>query len=197
MGRRSLHSSEELRQLILTSAREIVERDGYAALSARAIAKAIGYSPGTLYNIFKNLDDLLLTLEISLLDDAVENLRAAAATTSGVPRVRALAQRYLDFSLRNRRLWNLLYRQRAGRGEPEPNAVQFRFEAMAAIFKDAVLHVCTGSCHEAEKAAHTLWLGLQGMSALAVGERLNAEQITLLPECALILVDGILAGHEP
>jgi len=51
MGRRSIHSAEELRELIIQAATDIVERDGLAGLSAREIAKRIGYSPGTLYNV--------------------------------------------------------------------------------------------------------------------------------------------------
>jgi hypothetical protein len=51
MGRRSVHSPEELRQLILDASQTIVERNGITGLSAREIARMIGYSPGTLYNI--------------------------------------------------------------------------------------------------------------------------------------------------
>jgi len=43
MGRRALHSPEELKQMILSSSRNILEKDGISGLSARAIAKQIGY----------------------------------------------------------------------------------------------------------------------------------------------------------
>ncbi len=55
MGRRAVHSPEELRQLILDASRTIVETNGISGLSAREIARVIGYSPGTLYNIFETL----------------------------------------------------------------------------------------------------------------------------------------------
>ena len=60
MGRRSTHSPQQLRELILDAAQEIIDVHGLAGLSAREIARRIGYSPGTIYNMFDNLDDCLL-----------------------------------------------------------------------------------------------------------------------------------------
>ena len=76
MGRRSAHTSDELRGLILSAARDIIETEGLTALSAREIARRIGYSAGTLYNIFDNLDDIRLTLQIDMLEDLSGKLSA-------------------------------------------------------------------------------------------------------------------------
>lgn len=62
MARRPDHSRDELYALAMNAARGIVERDGIRGLTARNIATAIGYSPGTLYNLFDNLDDLALQI---------------------------------------------------------------------------------------------------------------------------------------
>ena len=94
MGRRSIHSPEELRELIIHATTEIVEQDGLEGLSAREIAKRIGYSPGTLYNVFENLDDILLTIEARLLDRLADGWRNRR---SGPPqeRLRRLTERLL------------------------------------------------------------------------------------------------------
>ena len=59
MARRSDHSRDELKALILDCAREIAEEEGLRGLTARRIATEIGYAPGTIYNLFSNLDDLI------------------------------------------------------------------------------------------------------------------------------------------
>ena len=107
MGRRSVHSPEELRQLILDASQTIVERSGITGLSAREIARMIGYSPGTLYNIFENLDDILLTLQVQLQDRTVEHLKRVPIGPDGEKNIEALTQAYVDFALANRRMWNL------------------------------------------------------------------------------------------
>lgn len=45
MARRSDHSKEELKNLITQTAREIVQKDGFTALTARNLAQTIGYTP--------------------------------------------------------------------------------------------------------------------------------------------------------
>ena len=99
MGRRSVHSPEELRQLILDASQTIVERNGITGLSAREIARMIGYSPGTLYNIFENLDDVLLTLQVQLMGRTVEHLKRVPHRTGRRKEHRSLAQAYVDFAL--------------------------------------------------------------------------------------------------
>ena len=53
MARRSDHSREELREMAITAAEQIVVEQGYEGLSARKVAAAIGYTVGTLYLVFR------------------------------------------------------------------------------------------------------------------------------------------------
>jgi len=53
---------QALRKRILDGAQRIVTRDGYAALSMRKIADAIGYSPASLYLYFENRDEIARAL---------------------------------------------------------------------------------------------------------------------------------------
>ena len=68
MGRRSTHTPQQLRELILDAAQDIIQVQGLAGLSAREIARRIEYSPGTIYNMFENLDDVVLHVEARVLD---------------------------------------------------------------------------------------------------------------------------------
>ena len=98
MGRRSIHTPEELRELIIEATTEIVEQDGLEGLSAREIAKRVNYSPGTLYNVFENLDDLLLIIEARLLDRLAERLAARTRAAPPQQRLRRLSQTYVVFT---------------------------------------------------------------------------------------------------
>ena len=102
MGRRSVHTPEELRELILKAATELIERGGLASLSAREIARAIGYSPGTLYNVFENLDDLVLTIEARMLDQLSARLIESLNGSDPSQRIFKLAHAYLRFTHQNR-----------------------------------------------------------------------------------------------
>ena len=108
MGRRSQHTPEELRELILTATRRIVEERGFKALSAREIAREIGYAPGTLYNMFKNLDEILLRVESRVLEDLDSHIGKALLNSKQHELPRAFAQAYVDFAYDHPRLWDLI-----------------------------------------------------------------------------------------
>ena len=54
MARRSDHTREEIREMALVATEQIVSVAGFSALSARKIAKKIGYTVGSLYLLFDN-----------------------------------------------------------------------------------------------------------------------------------------------
>ena len=138
MGRRSVHSPEELRQLILDASQTIIERNGITGLSAREIARIIGYSPGTLYNIFENLDDVLLTLQVQLLGQTVERLKQVPFTDDGEKNIAALAHAYVDFALANRRMWNLFVSHNLPSGSKMPPLYIEHINTLIGIVKTAL-----------------------------------------------------------
>lgn len=62
MGRRSDHTRQELEHLFVVEGHKHMAEVGFARFSAREVAKRIGYSVGTLYNVFGTLDRLLITI---------------------------------------------------------------------------------------------------------------------------------------
>lgn len=59
---RQAHKREELRSLILATAREIISKDGVQGLSIRKITKAIDYSPAIVYHYFKDKNEIIKIL---------------------------------------------------------------------------------------------------------------------------------------
>ena len=120
MGRRSTHTPDQLRQLILDAAQSIIETNGLAGLSAREIARRIGYSPGTIYNMFQNLDDVVLHVEARVLDALDQRLAQALAEGDPKDKVVKLAESYLAFTSERPKLWNLLFEHYMPSGSDTP-----------------------------------------------------------------------------
>jgi AcrR family transcriptional regulator len=76
------------RRDILAAAATIVESDGYAALTMRAVAAGATVSPGTIYQYFDNKAELFSHLMVDLIDGLRVALDAlpAGTGTSGVLR---------------------------------------------------------------------------------------------------------------
>ena len=133
MGRRSTHTPEELRQLILDASRALIEARGLIGYSAREIARTIGYSAGTLYNVFKDLDDVLLTLQEQLLNDVAVHLRELARAKDKRDMLPVLAHGYVHFAIENRHLWNLLFQHQPPRNGTHPDRLHRGINDIIAI----------------------------------------------------------------
>lgn len=172
MGRRSVHSPEELRQLILDASQTIVERNGLTGLSPREIARMIGYSPGTLYNIFENLDDVLLTLQVQLMGRTVEHLKRVPMGPDAEKNIEALAYAYVDFAMVNRRMWNLFLAHSLPPGSSVPVLFFDYTNGLVDIARNALAPIAPGALPECvDTTARAFWAGLNGITAVAATEK--------------------------
>jgi AcrR family transcriptional regulator len=121
MARRADHNREELYELALSAAKRIVEERGFRALTARKVADAMGYSAGTLYNLFENIDDLVVHVNGGTLDGLFTSLRGAPATGQAVADVTALCTRYQVFLDQNPNLCELLFEYSYAQGYQLPD----------------------------------------------------------------------------
>ena len=108
MGRRSDHSRQELRALILEQAHSHMAEVGFARFSAREVAKRIGYSIGTIYNVYGTLDQLLAAVNTRTFEIWADAI-AAALESSGGDRIAAMVGGYFGFAREHRNLWNAIY----------------------------------------------------------------------------------------
>lgn len=108
MGRRSDHSRQELRALILEQAHVHMAEVGFGRFSSREVAKRIGYAVGTIYHVYGTLDHLLEavnTRTFVIWGDAI----AAELESRGEDRIAALVEGYFAFAHAHRNLWNAIY----------------------------------------------------------------------------------------
>jgi AcrR family transcriptional regulator len=195
MGRRSVHTADELRELILGASTELIEANGLAGLSAREIARRIGYSPGTLYNIFENLDDLVLTIEGRLLDRLDQALGDVPAASNPTQTVHRLAQAYLRFTHENPKLWNLLFEHHLPPGREVPGWYQIKLEGLLARVENALAPVMDRSDEQRKRrAARVLWAGVHGITSLATTDKLSVVSTETAPALVDDLVSAYLKG---
>ena len=168
MGRRSSHTPEELRKLIIVAATDLIERDGLGGVSARNIARAIGYSAGTLYNVFDDLGHLIVTIELDLLDKLDTRLRSVSQSDSAHENLLNLARTYLAYSREKPRLWNLLFEHSIAVEPETAQPFHKRMHGLLVIVQDALRGVMPNADDATlEMAARVLWASVHGMTSLA------------------------------
>lgn len=175
MARRSDHSREQIQQMAIGAAIGILSREGIQGLSARKVATAIGYTAGTLYLVFKNLDELILHVNAATLDTLHEVMRAALREGT-MPRTQILkmAHAYLHFARKHFARWSLLYNHHL------PDEVE-----LPAWFHDKVrmlftlvagpLQQLNPSLDEQsyQQATRVLWSSVHGICELGLDDKLS------------------------
>jgi AcrR family transcriptional regulator len=193
MGRRSTHTPQQRRELILDAAQEIIDVHGLSGLSAREIARRIGYSPGTIYNMFANLDDVVLNVEARVLDALDKRLseiqRGAQHADAQVVRI---AHAYLAFTQQNPRLWNLLFEHHMPSGTDLPGWYQEKLEGLMGHVERALEpHFPAGREADRQRAARVLWAGVHGITSLSTADKLSV----VTTETAGRLIDDLVGTY--
>jgi len=108
MARRSDHTREELRTLILDAAHAHMAKVGFSRFSIREIAPTIGYSGGTIHNVFGSADALIAAVNTRTFALWAEHVDDALTQSDASP-VDTLVSAYFDFARTNRNLWGAIY----------------------------------------------------------------------------------------
>src|SRR4051794_34512301 len=89
----------ERERLILATARELAEQDGWDAVTTRRLAERIEYSQPVLYSHFRGKREIIGAVALQGAAEMAAAVRAAAAAVEGPrARVTAIARAYLDFA---------------------------------------------------------------------------------------------------
>jgi AcrR family transcriptional regulator len=200
MGRRSEHTLDQIKAMALDAAEKILTEEGLGSLSTRNIAKAMGYTSGTLYLVFQNLDDLVLQLNRRTIEGMGQAIQAAVkAGATGEDNVRAICKAYIQFGREHRPQWELLFQRRW------PDAFVYPAWYMAEMGKSLVpfeselgrLVGPKGSAHDVTLAGRAIWCAMHGIHALYASgrmERLGVANADELVDFQVdLLVKGILA----
>lgn len=122
-------SREDLRERIIEAARDIVGEEGLDALSMRALAVRIGYSPATIYLHFHDKDELLRSVMeegFKRLGATVEEEVARLPVEAGaLEQLAGTARAYARFALESTGYFRAMFRMPAVpnlEGCPEPRA---------------------------------------------------------------------------
>ena len=198
MARRSDHTRKELRALALQAAREVAESEGWRGLTARKVAARIGYSVGTLYNVFQDLDDMILALNGETLEALFTDLQASQAaieTDRPEEALKALGDAYMAFIDRHPNLWDILFEHRLPRGRRVPPWYNEMVAGLLGLLEQAIAPLFDES-EQAERgrAARVLWCAMHGICSLARSGKLGVVSDDSVDAMAAQLIADYTAG---
>lgn len=185
---------------ILARASAILETEGLEAVQARRIAQEAGCSVGTIYNVYGDIDGLIVAINAETLSQLGEVVRASADATSGnslETAMLALAMAYMRFALENRQRWEAVFKHRFAAGREVPPSYLDDQARLLAVIEGVLRPVIQEPAGRAV-AARALFGSVHGIVALALDYRIGGQVMRELEEQLRFIVEvaahGLAAG---
>ncbi|MDT7557282.1 MAG: hypothetical protein QOI68_1752 [Pseudonocardiales bacterium] len=164
----------ERHRLILDTAREIAETEGWDAVTTRRLAERIEYSQPVLYSHFAGKDEIVAAVALEGFGELTASLRADGADPSA--RLAAVAHGYLRFAAEHPAVYAAMFTMDtaltfADAESPEPLRAAFE------VLREAVGG--HGAEPDLESRTELFWSTLHGLATLTAANRLrptHAEQ---------------------
>ena len=165
-------SHDNLKKKAVSEAERLARKGGLAAISMRPVAKAAQCSPGTLYNVIGDLDELVLLVNARTTDAITDCLEEASKKSDDpVQRIYDMAEAYVALGMSDARLWSVLFDYVYPETRELPEWYSEVLSKPVLVIQQAV-----GPAFETEEQCTRfvaeIWVSLHGVLTLAMKDKL-------------------------
>jgi len=180
---------------LIEAATHIIEFEGLENLSVRNVSSKANCSIGTLYNYFRDMNELILKVNAKTLLKLQESIKRAITKEQNRKTLgKALAREYLGFALQNLPFWNLLFKYKLPKGQTMPqwykNIIDENFKLLELALTP---HLEAKHVH---KASRVLWGACHGIILLSLEGKLDIASSESAETLCESLFDNYLRGFE-
>ncbi|UQX05476.1 TetR/AcrR family transcriptional regulator [Streptomyces sp. RerS4] len=175
-------------RLIVATARELAEQQGWDAVTTRRLAERIEYSQPVLYGHFRGKREIIGAVALQGAAEMAAAVRAAASPADGPrTRVTALARAYLDFAERNPAVYDAMFQLDGGLAFAAEDTPEPLKDAFAALLES--LGEVAGDGVHPGLFTEVFWAALHGLATLTRAGRLPPAEADRRVE---LLVDRLV-----
>jgi AcrR family transcriptional regulator len=191
-----------LREDLIDAAEKRIADAGLGGLKARDLARDVGCALGAIYNVFPDLDALILAVNgrtLALfeahLDESVEGTEADGAAERAVDDLVRLARAYLTFALEHRRRWQALFQHRLAEGAELPDWYRAQQATLFSRVEEPVRRLLPGlDAQSCALLGRSVFSATHGVVSLGLDEKLATLPPQILRDQLDIVVRAIGNG---
>ena len=160
-------AKDNIQENLIQTGRRIIKEQGIEFLTARKLSEASGYSVGTIYNQFTNMDNFVLIQNYLTLDALYARLQEVQSD-SAYERLNTYISVFTKFVIENQNFWFMVYRFHLNQSaQPFSTTYLRRISKMIMFvhqaFKDLYPNLNNVKRHA---SAQVLWITLFALSSL-------------------------------
>ena len=193
----------ELRQRLLEAAEQKVAAEGLDALKARDMAATVGCSVGQIYNIYPDLDALILAVNgrtLEKLGAMVTSSKQTTAPSSPEEATAALvaqADAYLQFALNNRNRWQAIFQHRLATDKQQPDwYLELKEKLFSHVAAPLQILLPDMAVEDRARLGRSVFSTVHGVVSLGVEELLGRQSPAELAEQLEIVTGALVRGLQ-
>ncbi len=165
---------ENCRESYCDAAYALYQREGYDAVTMRAIAKVQGCSPMLAYRYFDNKEEVFAALRAALFHRLAQALEDVVAAGSALEYLQDLGVAYAEFAQNEPDGYRLLYMINNPRAQAYPDTEDAQKRTRKVLIQATRRAVDAGDIvGEPTLLAHTLWASIHGLVSLDLAGQLT------------------------
>ncbi len=191
-------NKDNIQENLVNKGRELIQEKGAEFLTARKLSDASGYSVGTIYNQFGNMDNFILIQNYLTLDALYARLAKLRAAGTAYQRLNLYTQEFIDFVLENKNLWFLVHNFHLHNNNRRFSKIYLRRVVQITQLVESAFKALFPNIPLPERilSLQVLWLSLFSLSAFLTTDTLDSfSKINKRSLCELLL-NTYLAGMK-
>jgi len=182
-------AKDNIQENLIQTGRQIIEEKGVEFLTARKLSEASGYSVGTIYNQFTNMDNFIL-IQNYLTLDALYNRLKEVKNDFAYDRLNGYVSVFVKFVMENSNFWFMVYKFHLNQSERSFSVTYLRrISKMVMLIKEAFKDLYPALNNVKRHACvQVLWITLFALSSLLTTNSLNTySKIDETKICSFLL----------
>jgi AcrR family transcriptional regulator len=187
MARRGHHTLEQIKDMVLVAAEDLVVAGGLPQLRVRNIAMKIGYTVGSIYMVFESMNDLILHIKGRTLDALARQMEQIQDPNAG-QHLEELAGTYIRFASQNLNRWSMVFEHRLPEDIEIPAWYQEKVDNVYGKFEAQFARLVPELSHAQRRQTTLAFLGgIHGICVFTLTTQLGEAHENDLEESVALL----------
>lgn len=188
-------AKDNIQENLIQTGRQIIEEKGIEFLTARKLSEASGYSVGTIYNQFTNMDNFIL-IQNYLTLDALHKRLSEVNIEPAYERLNAYVSVFTEFVMENTNFWFMVYKFHLNQSERSFSTTYLRRISKMIMLINQTFKELYPDLNNLKRnvSAQVLWISLFALSSLLTTNSIKTYSKINQTKISSFLLNTYLTG---
>ncbi|MFV0491539.1 MAG: TetR/AcrR family transcriptional regulator [Pseudorhodobacter sp.] len=190
---------EDLRQRLIDIAEERITAQGLSSIKARDLAREAGCAVGAIYNVFPDLNGLIMAVNGRTFRKLGKHVSASVAGQDLNPQNRliVMSHAYLAFAAQNSNLWRALFDLEMSTDMEVPQWYRAELRELLGLISAPIAQIFPDwPAEQVEMMTRTLFSSVHGIALLGLEKRISGVPLDRIEAMTALLLRNVTSQPQ-